>query len=305
MKIQTFSIVVGTKACDAHCNFCVSHTTGFSELPKNRSINTPRFLKAVQLAKMSGCTTVLFTGKGEPTLYPEEITDYLERLVEYRNYAYNINISSFPLIELQTNGIRIGNGEIGSDTLRAWKLLNLNTIGLSVVGVTNEQNKKIYLHHRDIEYPDLAQTVDIINNAGFSTRLCLMMHKGIVDSPEKLLNAIQWAKSHGVTQMTVRPIRRPSVVDPNGTGTVKYINDNGLSDEEVDTIRNFVASKGTHIMTLMNGAHEARVYDVDGQNVCMSDCLTVEPSGDDIRTLIYYSDGKLCYDWAYKGARIL
>ncbi len=304
MKIQTFSIVIGTKACDAHCNFCVSHTTGFSELPKNRSINVPRFLKAVQLAKMSGCTTVLFTGKGEPTLYPAEISQYLDKMIEGR-FRSTVNVSSFPLIELQTNGIRIGNGEISVDTLTTWRELNLNTIGLSVVDVENEQNKKIYLHHRNDEYPDLAKTVDIINNAGFSTRLCLMMHKGIVDSPEKLQNAIEWAKSHGVAQMTVRPIRRPSVVDPDGTGTVKYINDNGLSDEDVDRMRDFVASHGTHIMTLMNGAHEARVYDFGGQNVCMSDCLTVEPSGDDIRTLIYYSDGKLCYDWAYKGARIL
>lgn len=58
-------------------------------------------------------------------------------------------------------------------------------------------------------------------------------------------------------------------------------------------------------MTLMHGAHAAKVYDVDGQNVCVSDCLTVEAAGDDIRTLIFFADGKICYDWQHPGARIL
>ena len=44
------------------------------------------------------------------------------------------------------------------------------------------------------------------------------------------------------------------------------------------------------------GAHGAYVYDYNGQNICVSDCLTVEPNSDEIRTLIYYADGKLMFD---------
>ncbi len=55
-------------------------------------------------------------------------------------------------------------------------------------------------------------------------------------------------------------------------------------------------------MSLMHGA---KVYDVDGQNVCISDCLTVEPDSDSIRTLIFYSDGRVTYDWQHDGAVLL
>ena len=42
-----------------------------------------------------------------------------------------------------------------------------------------------------------------------------------------------------------------------------------------------------------------------GQNICLSDCLTVDSREDDIRTLIFYGDGRLTYDWQYEGAVLL
>ena len=39
MRIQTISVVVGTRAGNARCPFCVSRMTGFSELPATRGIN--------------------------------------------------------------------------------------------------------------------------------------------------------------------------------------------------------------------------------------------------------------------------
>ena len=65
MEIQTFSIVVGTRACNASCPFCVSRMTGFGKLPKARVINERNFRKACLLAERAGSTTVLMTGKGE------------------------------------------------------------------------------------------------------------------------------------------------------------------------------------------------------------------------------------------------
>ena len=58
-------------------------------------------------------------------------------------------------------------------------------------------------------------------------------------------------------------------------------------------------------MTIMNGNNRAKVYDADGQNLCVSDCLTYEPGSDDIRTLIFYSDGKIMFSWEFNGARLL
>src|SRR5258708_843709 len=66
MKIQTFTIVAGSLACDARCPFCVAEMTPAHgttlTLP---APNWRNFEKACQLALMSGVTTVLITGKGE------------------------------------------------------------------------------------------------------------------------------------------------------------------------------------------------------------------------------------------------
>ncbi|KKK54494.1 hypothetical protein LCGC14_3084160, partial [marine sediment metagenome] len=66
MKIQTFSIVVGGKKCNANCPYCVSKMTGETEGCTDRieDINVRNFHKACQFAKMSGVNTVLLTGKG-------------------------------------------------------------------------------------------------------------------------------------------------------------------------------------------------------------------------------------------------
>jgi hypothetical protein len=60
--------------------------------------------------------------------------------------------------------------------------------------------------------------------------------------------------------------------------------------------------EGRKLMTL---PHNAVVLDIGGQNVCLSDCLNENGESDDIRTLIYYSDGSLRYRWDSDGAVIL
>ena len=93
MHFQTFSIVVGTRACNAHCPFCISKQTGLFGTPP--TVNWRNFHIDCNLAQKANTTTVLLTGKGEPTLYPDHITDTLNGLRDYK----------FPLIEMQTNGI--------------------------------------------------------------------------------------------------------------------------------------------------------------------------------------------------------
>jgi hypothetical protein len=51
--------------------------------------------------------------------------------------------------------------------------------------------------------------------------------------------------------------------------------------------------------------HGAIVYDYRGQNVCLTDALTIEPETDKIRQLIFFPDGHLRYDWQYKGAILI
>jgi molybdenum cofactor biosynthesis enzyme MoaA len=307
MKIQTFSIVIGTSACDAACPFCISHTTGFENLPKGYEVNYRNLRKAIRLAQMGGSTTVLLTGKGEPTLYPDEIKFYLHQLKD-----------QFPFVELQTNAIQMGHiahaqtGDFAlpsyvrfnQNELKEWHELGLNTIAISTVGVNHKHNEQIYRK----PYPDLARTIEHLHWLGFSVRLCVMMVNNMVDSPGRVREVIRWCKKMQVEQLTIRPIRRPDpkrLVVLQRTSEDKYIASHGLTEAQEKTIREAIEQDGSHIMTLMNGGHQARVYDYEGQNVCVSDCLTVEPSSDEIRTLIYYGSGKLFYDWQYQGARLL
>jgi len=72
---------------------------------KSEEPNWRRFKQACRIAKASpGMTTALITGKGEPTLWPDLITKYLDALEQY---------GDFPVVELQTNGE--GRGRIGYD----------------------------------------------------------------------------------------------------------------------------------------------------------------------------------------------
>ena len=48
-------------------------------------------------------------------------------------------------------------------------------------------------------------------------------------------------------------------------------------------------------------AEETRGYDMHA----VIDCLTIDPSADDIRQLIFFPDGHLRYDWQYAGALLL
>ncbi|KKM67725.1 hypothetical protein LCGC14_1468260 [marine sediment metagenome] len=109
MKIQTFSIVAGTEACDANCPFCVSKQTPKTGLQSNP--NYRNFHTACQFATRCGVTTAMITGKGEPTLFPNQITMYIKMLSDHR----------FPFIELQTNGKRLWTEDRFTDYLAQWK----------------------------------------------------------------------------------------------------------------------------------------------------------------------------------------
>lgn len=203
MKIQTFSIVVGNRACDAHCPFCVSKMTGFETVTKRTAwINEVNFKKACQLAVMAKTSTVLLTGKGEPTLHSSEIGRYLDMLAPW----------NFPFIELQTNGLMLGRlaagqrdglpKDLNEETLVSWRNRGLNTVAISVVDIKNWRNATIY----NMDYPDLVTTVKYLHRLGFTVRLCVMMLKGYVDSVERVKEVIDFCRVNQVEQLTIRPI---------------------------------------------------------------------------------------------------
>lgn len=323
MNISTFSIVVGTRSCDAACPFCISHSTGFEQV-RDKDINWDAFSRAVAMARSAedGPPTLLLTGKGEPTLYPTEITLYLEAIrnmsridvLDTDEGEVELVQSIFPTIELQTNGIRLG--RLATDELegspelykhlRLWRKLGLTTIALSTVGINPKHNKQVYLHHRQEPYPDLETTVRFLHDEGFQVRLCVMMQQGMVCTPEGVKEVVDWCREHQVEQLTVRPIRRPKNKLPVMQNEAdRYVMQYGLDEAEETVIAEWIRKTGHHIYTFTAGEHEFKVYDINGQNVCLADCLTVSTKADTIRTLILYprqKRGNIAYHWQFTSA---
>lgn len=286
MKIQTFTIVSGSAACNASCPYCVSKMTGKELSLEEPKVNWRNFGKACRLAQVNNVSTVLFTGKGEPTLFPEQITKFLEHMKNF----------SFPLIELQTNALAFGRDfKKYEKHLKTWYNLGLSTIAISMVHYKKEINKEIFTPNS--RYIDLEDVIKKLHNFGYSIRLSCIMFKGGIDSIEEAKKLTEFCKKNKVEQLTIRSVRIPERCEDKKSyeWTIKHL----PKQEEINKIYKFIEENGKKLMTYSYGAV---VYDFNGQNICISDCLTIKPETDELRQLIFFPDGHLRYDWQYKGA---
>jgi molybdenum cofactor biosynthesis enzyme MoaA len=291
MQIQTFSILAGSEACNARCPFCISKMTPpLGVQLKEPEVNWRNFKIACRLAERCGVTTAMFTGKGEPTIFPEQITKYLRAMSEFR----------FPIIELQSNGVLISERlDAYSKHLHDWYELGMTTIALSIVHYVPEKNRVIYLPYKK-EYIDLPGLIRTLHDHHLSVRLACIMANGFIDSRHSLQELIDFAREHKVEQLTIRPVNRPA--SSRNEEAYNWTSAHHLRAEQLADISSFLETNGALLMTLIHGA---RVYDVAGQNVCLTDSLTIEAKSDDLRQLIFFPDGHLRYDWQYPGAILL
>lgn len=289
MKIQTFNIVAGTTACNANCPFCISRMTpkdGVSE--KLQKINWINFRKACEMAKANQVNTVLITGKGEPLLFPNQITEFLKEMDKYK----------FPMIELQTNALVIGReAKKINPYFKKWKKLGLNTFVISVVHYKDEKNKNIYSPNED--YINLAKAIKYLHEKGFSVRLNCIMIKGFIDTIEEVLNMVTFCKDNNVEQLTLKPVE---LIKNVNSAQAKWASENLIPLKVQKKIQLFLEKKGDRLRTLDFGGV---VYDLNGQNICFTDCLTGRPFTEDLRQLIFFPDGHLRYYWQYQGAILI
>ena len=67
MRIQTFSILAGSEACNARCPFYISKMTPSHGVQLMvPAVNWRNLRIACRLAEHCGVTTAMITGKGEP-----------------------------------------------------------------------------------------------------------------------------------------------------------------------------------------------------------------------------------------------
>jgi len=289
VRIQTLSIIAGSEACNARCPFCVSKMTPPLGVElKEPEVNWRNFDIACRLAKQSGVTTVMFTGKGEPTLFPEQITKYLDKIEKYE----------FPIVELQTNGTKLSE-DSGTNDLKYWYARGMTTIAISIVHYDPDKNREVYLPHKK-KYTDLALLIKKLHDLHFSVRLTCIAANGFIDSAEKVKNLVSFAKENRVEQLTITPVNKPETI--LNKEAWNWTNSHHLTEEQLKDIIRLLKAEATPIMTL---AHGAIVYDLYGQNICLNHCLSVQPDAEEMRNLIFFPDGHLRYYWQYPGAILL
>lgn len=290
MKIQTFTIVAGTAACNARCPFCISKMTPLQGMNyKLPEVNWLNFSKACRLAQINNVSTVLITGKGEPLLYPDQITDFLEHLQPY----------DFPVIEVQSNALVIGRDfKKYEPYLKKWRKLGLNTIAISIVHYTPEKNKTVYTP--DSDYINLEEVISKLHALGYSIRFSTIMLKGYIDNIEEVKKLVEFSRENEVEQLTIRGVATPQKSD--NKEVYDWTKGKVLSKGTIIDISDLLNKEGNKLMTLDHGGI---VYDYKGQNVCMTDCLTIKPSTEELRQLIFFPDGHLRYDWQHQGAILL
>ncbi|KKT83514.1 MAG: hypothetical protein UW80_C0012G0005 [Microgenomates group bacterium GW2011_GWC1_44_9] len=280
MKIQTFTVVSGNAACNAACPFCVSKMTGIKTLGfKPTIVNWHNFDKACRIAQLNGITTVLLTGKGEPTLFPDQLTDYFKHLQKY----------DFPILELQTNAILFDEQEERYDKyLRDWYELGLSIISISIVHYDPELNRQNYTPAKKT-YPDLGKVIEKLHQIGYSVRFSVILIKDHIDTPKEAKKMVEMANKWGVEQVSLRPVAAPeeSESEKYKEDTVNMM----LTPKKIAAINNWLEKNGR---LLLSYGH-----------VCLTDALSIKPNTDDIRQMIFFPDGHIRFDWQYKGAIIL
>jgi MoaA/NifB/PqqE/SkfB family radical SAM enzyme len=232
--------------------------------------------------------SVLLTGKGEPLLFPDMISEYLEHL----NFR-------FPLVDLQTNGIRV---LALTDNIKRWHDDGLSLVCISIAHQNAMQSNQLM----GIEYPrfNYWRTVDRLHDIGMPVRLnCTLLNSGVnqVADVEAL---IEKCHSHGVEQLTIREVELPnvSIYSPEAHEVREHVM-REKPHNLIDMVAGWMVHEGA--TTLLRLPHGAIVYDFKGQNVCLSNCLTSVTDPNDIRQIIFFPDGRVMYDWKYEGARLL
>ena len=289
MKTNSFSIVVGTAACNAKCPYCVSKMTR-SAASKMPVINERRFDTACRIVERAGdgLVSVLLTGNGEPLLFPEMISQYLVLMSPY----------NFPLIDLQTNGILVKQAR---DWMKKWISQGLTLVCISIAHHDVKTSNKLMGIEDDFNF---YEAVDELHELGLAVRLnCTMLNSGI-RSTHDIEKLIEQSKSYGVEQLTLREVEMPDIVaDSRKAQAVRDDVSQEKPEHGAKRVKHLLEIKGATPITRL--PHGAIVYDYGGQNVCVSNCLTRTTNPNDTRQIIYYPDGRITYDWQYLGARIL
>jgi len=123
-----------------------------------------------------------------------------------------------------------------------------------------------------------------------------------ISDVESIDTMIDFSKRYGVEQLTLRPVNKPDITLDYGIS--KWIEQHSLSDGQKDTIQGYIDDKVAHgsAVVLEKFPFGGRIYDINGQNVCITNSLTRDPDTEQIRQLIFLPPGTITEDWVYPGS---
>lgn len=272
MRAQNLAISVPTTMagiCDKNCEYCVSRMTGY--MKSNRKLMHRNLPKVKELAHVGQVTSVLLTGKGEPTMNRTDLNWLMEEF------------NHLPL-ELQTNGLRLSKDLV--------YLVDLAYCGLNTLAVSIDSLKMFN------EYETMFRKS---KELGLINRVTLNITNKIPDDiPFDNLAAI--CISSGVDQLMLRNVVIPSNVSTD-TKEAQWIEKNVdplLYFRLQQELRDRCKKEGMLLRRLNFGS---TVYDYHGVSVTYSDyCVQDDNDGEDIRSLIFMEDGHCYTSWNSKAS---
>lgn len=281
-RALTYTIIAGNRNCINDCPICISKMTPSNGIGYDEpEVDWEKFREATEIAIKYNAENVLFTGKGEPTLYPEQISRYLSEL-----YG-----KPFKRIELQTEGTLLAREGVHNEYLKEWRELGLSLIAISIYHYKSQKNSEMFRPKSGTHY-DLPKLIEKLHSYDYEIRLSCVMLKDHVGSVEEVKNLIEFAKEYEVEQLTLRTADRPK--EPLDMVVADFVDKSRLNDDRIGEITDFLETMGKDLYTLPHGA---TVYDVDDQNVCMTTGLTDDKGKDEIRQLIFFPQGLLTTSW--------
>jgi len=278
MKAQNLTISVPAERCDKNCPYCISMITW---QPDNDIIRMYENLSAVQrVADRAGVTNVLITSKREPFMNSGETLHFARCFMDY-------------WLEIQTNGLYLSK-HVSSDN-EAFAI-ELSRCRVNVIAFSIDQLEDID------NYADVFKT---LKKFGIITRVCINLTKKIT-SKYGFYNITEAVTKHRdergipyVRQLLFRDINYPSTASKDSR-VVQWIDENVNSAHYTSIVAQAVRAEATGDMRELRKIPHTGVtiYSYKNLSICFSDyCIQEKNRTEDIRSLIFQSDGHLYTSW--------
>lgn len=275
MKAQNLTISVPSDECDKKCRYCISTITWQPE--DNVHLIYDNLPKVKRVADRAGITNVLITSKKEPFL---NVNTMLSLASHFKDYW----------LEVQTNGIYLNKNILG------WLITQLSKSKINVIAFSIDQIEQLD------KYMDTFAT---LKKHGIITRVCFNLTKmitGFYSFFDIMREATKRKDDNNVPlvrQVLFRNISHPSTADEEHSA-VQWINRNvDPADYQRLVAQSERALKTGAMREIRTIPHTGTtIYSFMDASVCFSDyCIQESNKTEDIRSLIFQSDGHLYTSW--------